>query len=156
MEIEIKETTIHQTELAVDSTGLVVLPTNWADSENQPHYSSTSLSFYKYAKSNAPIEFLSEPDALIEQRSGDWFAPTLLITQALIAEHPLIVNIISGLFTNYLSDFFKGQVKPKANVDFVIETKSGKKSKYVRLTARGTTEQLDVIMQRVKEIANGE
>lgn len=153
---EINETEVDRNDLYTDAAELIMLPSNLPDEPEDYHYSSTAVSFYKYAKTKAPIEFLTEPATLIEQRSGDWYAPMILITQAAIAAHPLIVNVLSGLLANYLFDFFKGQTQPQANLDFVIETKKGKKSKFVRLRARCPAKELDAVMKRVKEIANDE
>lgn len=154
--MELEVTDVGDIDLPADAGEVVILPTNPADDAGKFTYSTSAPTFFKYAKDKAPIRYMTPPEALIERRSGDWFAPTLLLTQKLIHDHPMIFSVVLGVFTNFLTDFFKGQLTPKINIDLVIETKRGSKSKFVRQKTRCTPDELADLMERVKEIANGD
>jgi len=122
MDIKCKEITLES--LKYIKSDISILPNNYLSLNENHKYSSTALSFYKYMKNKIKdeeksIDFYDEPLLLEEKRSGDWFAPILYISSNILI--PLGVSMIS----NYLTDYFRGQRKPKATIKIVHKNNKG-------------------------------
>lgn len=103
----------------------IILPSNFEHDQSDFVYASSSFSFYKYVKESLPLSFLTEPELLMEQRSGEWFAPTILLSSEFIARHPTSVAIICKLSAQYVYDSFKGRFsKPKADLKIIHQKTS--------------------------------
>ena len=135
-------------------TGVTILPANFnADKADDYSYHSTTPSFYKYAENKVEISCLSKPTRLIEQRCGDWFAPTLLFTSTAIVANPQIVSIVCGVISNYIFDYFKGAKKP--NVRLKVLHKQSKASSLTEMNYDGPVEGLSKFADAVLEISKG-
>lgn len=148
MSIEIKE--IETDKLGDASKKVILLPQNYL-SGNDLNYHSTTLSFYKYSKDHLDIEYYSEPEVLVEQRSGEWFGPVLLLTSLAINENPQLPSIICSVIANYVTDFFKGQKKP--NIKLKLIFKETKSSKVTEISYEGDTEGLSKLESSILEVA---
>ncbi len=144
-------TKIETDKLNEISDSIVILPHNYLSDEKY-EYHSTTLSFYKYSKDMLDIRYLSEPEFLIEQRSGEWFAPVLFITSMAISNNPELISIMCSVIANYVTDFFKGQKKPSIRLKVIHkETKS---SKLTEISYEGDLEGLDKLKKSILKITS--
>lgn len=148
MGIETKE--MEADKLGDASNKVMLLPQNYL-SANDLYYHSTTLSFYKYSKEHLDIEYYSEPKVLVEQRSGEWFGPVLLLTSLAINENPQLASIICSVIANYVTDFFKGQKKP--NIKLKVIYKETKSSKVTEISYEGDAEGLCKLESSILEVA---
>lgn len=147
MEFTIKE--IDDPQLDLSSEGIVILPHNYKEDEKH-EYHSTTISFYKYSRDKLDIRYLSKPELLIEQRSGEWFGPLLFISSAALLQNPELISIVCSVIANYITDYFKGKEKPNIRLTFVIE--ETKTSKTTKLSYEGGIEGLDKLPESINEI----
>ena len=67
-----------------------------------------------------------------ENRSIDWFAPTLLFMGTAITQNPELVSITLNVISSYLYDIFKGKKEdPNVHCKFAVKTE-GKKVKSIK------------------------
>jgi hypothetical protein len=149
MEITIKE--INAPKLDVASQNIVILPNNYQSAEKH-EYHSTTISFYKYTKGKLDIEYLTEPELLIEQRSGDWFGPLLLISSSALSQNPELISITCSVIANYVTEFFKGKESPKIRLKVVH--KETKTSKLTEISYDGGLEGLKNLEESIYKIAS--
>ncbi len=148
MSIEKKE--IESFGFDINMSGVVILPSNY-ESEEKYIYPSSTLSFYKYAKSKVDIGCLSNPELLVEQRSGEWFGPVLLFTSQAISENPAIVSITCSVIANYLTEFFKGRSKPKIILQVVHKETNA--TKLTQIVYTGDADGLGDLKEAILEVA---
>lgn len=149
--MELKVTKIEGLQLEIDPQGIVILPQN--HNTNEIHeYHSTTISFYKYSKDKLSIEYLSEPELLVEQRSGDWFGPILLITSTAIAHNPELISITCGVIANYITDFFRGNKDTKIRLKIIH--KETKTSRLTEISYEGGIEGLSQLESSIEKIAS--
>lgn len=153
MSIEIKECSLPN---SMDSyKGVVILPSNYfAENVDAAKYSSTCLSFKKYAEGALPIEFYSEPELLYERRSGEWFSPELLITSAALAANPHLVAIACSVIANHLTELFRGKKSPVVKVR-ILYKKTGK-TETRELTYEGDVAGLESVKDAIGSIATSD
>lgn len=149
MKLEIKELTSDKFD--EQSKGVVILPHNYL-SEEKEEYHSTTLSFYKYSKEKVEIAYLTEPELLVEQRSGEWFGPVLLFTSMALSEKPELVSITCGVIANYVTDFFKGQKEPSVRLKVIH--KETNTSKLTEISYEGDLEGLDKLEKTIFEVVS--
>lgn len=149
MKLEIKELTSDKFD--EQSKGVVILPHNYL-SEEKEEYHSTTLSFYKYSKEKVEIAYLTEPELLVEQRSGEWFGPVILFTSMALSENPELVSITCGIIANYVTDFFKGQKEPSVRLKFIH--KETKTSKLTEISYEGGLEGLGKLEESILEVVS--
>lgn len=147
----IKITEIDGLYLEEKNQGIIILPYNY-EADEKYTYNSTSISFYKYAKSKLEIKYFTEPELLVDQRSGDWFAPILFISSAAISQNPELITIALSVVANYVTDFFKDSTKP--NIRLKIIYKETKTSKLTEIYYEGGLEGLDQLKEPIKIIAS--
>lgn len=132
---------IEQTDLKlIDSDhfpNLMIFPEIIEDGQNI--YASSTVSFFKFARNFININFIKNPDIVIEQRSIDWFGPTLLFTTAALTQNPELVSISINVLSNYISDFFKGQKEPNIKLNVMIQKS---KAEYTKINYEGPKEGL--------------
>lgn len=116
---------------------LMILPEIIEDDQNI--YASSTVSFFKFARNFININFIKKPDMLLEQRSIDWFGPTLLFTTAALTQNPDLVSISINVLSNYIYDYFKGQKEPNIKLNIMIQKS---KTEYTKLNYEGTKEGL--------------
>lgn len=149
MKLEIKELMLDKFDDL--SEGVVILPHNYL-SEDKEEYYSTTLSFYKYSKEKVEIAYLTKPELLVEQRSGEWFGPVLLFTSYSLSQNPELVSITCGVIANYVTDFFKGQKKP--HIRLKVIHKETKTSKLIEISYEGDLEGLDKLEKSIIEVVS--
>ena len=110
---------------AAAENAVVLLPTGYLSNTDRTEYHSTAISFFKFAQKEMPVQFATEPRTMLEQRSGDWFAPAMAITNQVINDHPVIVSVICGVISNYVFAFMTSVKRPRVHVDLVIERTRG-------------------------------
>ncbi|WPO68204.1 hypothetical protein SDC64_04545 [Acinetobacter haemolyticus] len=115
----------------------------------QSIYSSSSISFYKYAKNQVNLNYIRKPDIVLEQRSIDWFGPTLLITTTALTQNPELVSITLNVISNYITDFFKGSQEPDIKVSLLIQQS---KTKFKKLDYEGNKDGLKEIEKLIKQL----
>ena len=128
---------------------VMLLPTNFAQLPQSREYHSNTISFVKFARGQLDLDYAFEPETLLEQRSEDWFAPALLLSNQLIADHPLIVSVICGVISNYLFAVFKNRPKPQVSLDLICERTAS--STYVRISYKGDVEGLTQLQEVVRK-----
>ena len=153
MEIETRE--IDGLNLSPVPGGVIILPSNIRAFPGEYEYSSSAPTLAKFLRRELGVEFYSPPERILEQRSGDWYAPLLLISQALISENPLVINILCGLISNYISDRFNGIRKPAVHLSFLVEKKStpDERSKYIQVSYSGSNEELKAVIDAIVKVA---
>lgn len=150
MKLEIKELTSDKFD-EPPSKGVVILPHNYLSDEKE-EYHSTSLSFYKYSKEKVEIAYLTEPELLVEQRSGEWFGPLLLFTSTALSQNTELVSITCGVIANYVTDFFKGQKEPRVRLKVIH--KETEISKLTEISYEGSLEGLDKLERSILEVVS--
>lgn len=98
---------------------LMILPELTKDEQNI--YASSTVSFLKFARKFININYLKEPNIVLEQRSIEWFGPTLLFTTAALAQNPELVSIALNVLSNYISDYFKGHKEPNVKLNIMVQ-----------------------------------
>ena len=115
----------------------------------QSIYSSSSISFYKYAKNQVNLNYIRKPDIVLEKRSIDWFGPTLLITTTALTQNPELVSITLNVISNYITDFFKGSQEPDIKVSLLIQQS---KTKFKKLDYEGNKDGLKEIEKLIEQL----
>jgi hypothetical protein len=142
---------IEQTDLKIiDSdhySNLMILPEIIEDGQNI--YASSTVSFFKFARNYINLNFIKKPDIVIEQRSIEWFGPTLLFTTAALTQNPELVSISINVLSNYISDLFKGQKDPNIKLNFMIQKSEGE---YTKLNYEGPKEGLIEIEKLIAKL----
>lgn len=100
-------------------TDLVIIPE--LAKNGQDIYSSEIISFHKYANNQIKLDYLKKPDLLLEQRSAEWFGPTLLITTAALTQNTELISIALSVISNYLTEYFKGRKEPNIKISFITQ-----------------------------------
>ena len=100
-------------------TDLVIIPELAKNGQNI--YSSEIISFHKYANNQIKLDYLKKPDLLLEQRSAEWFGPTLLITTAALTRNTELISIALSVISNYLTEYFKGRKEPNIKISFITQ-----------------------------------
>ncbi|WP_421340567.1 hypothetical protein [Aeromonas veronii] len=134
---------------SLDSNGIVILPCNYLDTDNY-EYHSTAISFYKYASQKIHIEYFTEPEFLIDQRSGDWFGPLLLITSTAVTQNPELISITCGVISSYITDFFKGN--GSGNIKFKLIYKEVDDMKITEFSYEGSLDGLPYLENSINKI----
>lgn len=148
MVVKIKE--VDGLELNEENQGIIILPYNYEANEKYT-YNSTSISFHKYAKSKLDIKYFTEPEILVEQRSGDWFAPILFVSSVAMTQNPEMISIALSVIANYVTDFFKGKDSP--NIQLKVIHKETKTSKLTEIYYEGKLEGLSILKETIELIA---
>lgn len=145
--------TIEQLDIESDicnQDAIMVMPINYSI-DNLNKYSSTTISFWKYARNKIEIELFSEPKMLVEQRSGEWFGPTILLSSSILTGNNELISVLCGVISNYLTDFFKGNAKePKIKLK-VLYTETDT-TKTTEISYEGDIEGIDKLEQSIKEV----
>tara|TARA_R110001599_G_scaffold75302_1_gene206909 strand:- start:1311 stop:1778 length:468 start_codon:yes stop_codon:yes gene_type:complete len=149
MDITVKE--IDAPQLDCSSEEIVILPHNYQADEGY-EYHSTTISFYKYSRDKLDIKYLTEPELLVEQRSGDWFGPLLFISSSALLQNPELVSIMCGVIANYVTDFFKSSDKP--NIRLKVIHKETKTSKLTEISYEGGLEGLDKLEESINRVVS--
>lgn len=155
MEITVKE--IDAPQFDCSSGDVVILPHNYQADEGY-EYHSTTISFYKYSRDKLDIKYFTEPELLVEQRSGDWFGPLLFISSSALLQNPELISIMCGVIANYVTDFFESSDKPNIRLKVIHEEK--KTSKLTEISYEGGLEGLGKLEESINKIvsksSNGE
>jgi hypothetical protein len=114
-------------------------------------YSSTVLSFWKYARKDVNIELFSEPQSLVEQRSSEWFGPTVLFTSSMLAGNNELVSIYCNIVSNYLYDFFKGNSE-NPSIKLKVLYKETKSSRTTEISYEGDISGIKELEKSIVEI----
>lgn len=156
---------IEVTELSLDyaipddaSNSLLLLPMSIEHTlQGQEYvvYASSTTSVLKLLKSNSiPVRLaISETKRIAyqENRSSDWFAPTILISSALLSQNPELVSLAINIISSYVYDIFKGKAAdPSTRCTFAYVGKA--KGKMVHY--EGPVSGLSKIPQIIKELEN--
>ena len=148
LSIKIETTEIMKIDFNENVVTVLPVSSNECDLHN---YSSTALSFLKYAKRDIDIELLSEPKTLVEQRSGEWFGPMILITSSLLSGNSALVSVLCGVVSNYLTDFFKGKSEEPV-VKLKVLYKETKSSKTTEISYEGDIQGIESLEQSILEV----
>jgi len=128
-------------------------PNNYL-SETQHEYHSTALSFHKFCNGKLDVKYWSEPELLIEQRSGEWFGPVLLISSMAISENPALISITCSVIANYVTDFFQGTKRQDVRLKFIH--KKMKTSTLTEITYEGDINGIDKLEASILKVINQE
>lgn len=119
----------------IASRPLLIAPVNIDADPDDYYYSSTSLSFRKFAHEETGLEFLTKPSKLLDQRSADVFLPTIIFTLSHLSQNPEIAAVLLETATNFIKISLGSISKkdPVAEVKIIIsnpEQESYKKLEY--------------------------
>lgn len=143
--------TIQQIDLQLSNldhySDLMILPELTEDKQNI--YASSTVSFFKFARKFININYVKKPDIVLEQRSIDWFGPTLLFTTAALTQNPELVSVALNVLSNYISDYFKGQRAPNIKINIVIQKS---KTEYTNFMYEGPQDGLTEIEKVIEKL----
>jgi hypothetical protein len=143
--------TIQQIDLQLSNldhySDLMILPELTEDKQNI--YASSTVSFFKFARKFININYVKKPDIVLEQRSIDWFGPTLLFTTAALTQNPELVSVALNVLSNYISDYFKGQRAPNIKINIVIQKS---KTEYTNFMYEGPKDGLTEIEKVIEKL----
>jgi hypothetical protein len=101
------------------------------ESEDIVYLQSSISVLKKLTQNGVKVSFAvgeMESCSYIENRSVEWFGPTLFFSLAAISQNPNIVSICLSVLSSYIYDIFKGKNEnPNIRCSFVIEDKKKKK-----------------------------
>lgn len=150
MSIAISEIELEGSEF--DKGSFTLMPVSF-NNEDRNKYSSTALSFWKYARNDLDIELFSEPQMLVEQRSGEWFGPAILLSSALVTGNSELISVFCGVVSNYLTDFFKGNPAPP-KIKLKVLYKETKTTKTTEISYEGDINGLDKLESSILDVVN--
>lgn len=148
MKIKMRE--IEPNNLGSSKKNLTIMPCSIFDGDVHV-YSSTVLSFWKYARKKLDVELFSEPHSLFEQRSNEWFGPTVLFTSSMLTENSELVSIYCNVLSSYLYDFFKGS-NQKTSVKLKVIYKEKKSSKTTEISFEGDASGIGFLEESIMEV----
>ena len=89
------------------------------------------------------------PD-IVEHGFVEFVAPTLFVSFAAISLNPQLLAVALGVFSNYISDFFKGRLDNNvAHLNIIVKTKS---RTYRRISYRGPVNGIDSLPKIISSI----
>ena len=142
---------IQQTDLQLFNldhySDLMILPELMEDEQNI--YASSTVSFFKFARKLININYIEQPDMVLEQRSIDWFGPTLLFTTAALTQNPELVSVAINVLSNYISDYFKGHKEPNVKLNIIVQKS---KTEYTKFMYEGPKDGLTEIEKVIKNL----
>ncbi|WP_171262694.1 hypothetical protein [Acinetobacter sp. ANC 4470] len=144
--MNIKQTDFESQEFE-NYQNLMIVPELIEDEQNI--YSSSSISFYKYAKNQVNLNYIKKPDIVLEQRSIDWFGPTLLITTTALTQNPELISITLNVISNYITDFLKGRNEPNIKFSLLIQES---RTRFKKLDYEGNKEGLKEVDKLIKQL----
>ncbi len=119
----------------VDDRPITILPSNLDELSTNYMYSSTAISFHKYAKRHLELDYLTKPEKLYAQQSVDVFLPAILFGVGQVVQNPDLVKMFLEVAFNYVKETFLGDKTPTVRATFLSrETES---EKYVSVTYEG-------------------
>ncbi len=77
-------------------TKLILLPENFNDG-SRDKYPESTISFEKYARQHLDVDYLSQPELVVEKRSGEWFGPIIFVSSALLIDSSFSASVLSGV-----------------------------------------------------------
>lgn len=149
MEITVRE--IDAPQFDCSSEDVVILPHNYQIDEGY-EYHSTTISFYKYSRDKLDIKYFTEPELLIEQRSGDWFGPLLFISSSALLQNPDLISIMCGVIANYVTDFLKST--DKSNIRLKVIHKETRTSKLTEISYEGGLKGLNKLEESINKVVS--
>jgi hypothetical protein len=122
------------------------------DDQEYVVYPASTTSVLKLLKSNSiPAKLATYENKKVayqENRSSDWFGPTILFTSALLLQNPELVSIVINIISSYVYDIFKGKaVDPSARCTFAYIGESKKKRVYYEGPLSGLSEVRGIITE---------
>lgn len=89
-----------------------------------------------------------------DEQSIALIAPIIFITSQLIAQNPLLLDVMVGVVSNYVYDVIRGTHREdKVKMEYVVETKSGL---YKKLTYEGNVDGMKEIPKIIRETHDGQ
>jgi hypothetical protein len=157
MSIEIKDYAFNNKEILL-SNAIYVLPSNYY-TETDPlkyYYPSTLPNFLKLAKKERlAVEVVGQGSNynLSEKRSGEWFAPLLLISSLYASQNPTAVSIAVNMVSAYLVTCLNGRKDSSVSLDVVVIKDENIKATMIsyRGPINGLSEIKDVIQKAVSD-----
>lgn len=97
-------------EISVESVcDIVLLPRSIKNEENNIYNSTTSAVLKLLNQNGLKTDLYNKNELKFqENRSFEWFGPTLFVTAMAISQNPNLVSIALGIISNYLTDVLKG------------------------------------------------
>ncbi|WP_163120952.1 hypothetical protein [Acinetobacter portensis] len=145
--------TIQQTDLQLTNldnySDLMILPELIEDEQNI--YVASTVSFYKFAKKFININYVKEPNIVLEQRSIEWFGPTLLFTTAALAQNPELVSIALNVLSNYISDYFKGHKEPNVKLNIIVQKSKTEYSNFMYEGPKDGLIEIEKVIESLKK-----
>jgi len=137
--VEVESFGVAVGELMADRA-ITILPSNTKEAASEYMYSSTSMSFQKYARKHLALDYLTKPERLYTQKSVDVFLPAILFGLGQVIENPDLVKLLLEVTFNYVKETFVGDKAPTVKATFV--SKETEKEKYLSVTYEGPLEGL--------------
>lgn len=122
---------------------VTILPSNLKEAPSKYMYSSTSISFQKYARKHLALDYLTKPERLYTQQSVDVFLPAILFGVGQVVENPDLVKALLEVAFNYVKETFVGDKTPTVKTTFV--SKETEEEKYLSVTYEGPLDGLKSI-----------
>ncbi|WP_145600557.1 hypothetical protein [Yersinia frederiksenii] len=151
--MEIKQKNYELDLPEIEGNSLIIIPERYCLGSDEGMYSSTSISFMKDIGQKIPVEFLVDPKSLLEQRSFEWFGPTLYIATKLITEYPDIIDLVVDAIANCAKRMTVRSDSAVLKFNVICEVKNDEKK--VELNYEGSLEGLKELKEILKEVVNG-
>jgi hypothetical protein len=150
--MNLKITEIDYHKIISEDENIVILPINFFEQNSDKYfYPDNALSFFKFAKQKIDIKFFTEPDLLLTQQSGEWFAPILLVTSEFIVRNPACSSILYGLITSYIYDILRAS-KKKKDINLKVICHETKNQKWTEIHYQGSVDGIESITNAIIEV----
>lgn len=159
MSIEIQEVNyIMSITPLLESDNILILPNNVNDlNADILIYPSTTSSLIKEFKTKGLVASIlgnsEKQTAYQDNRSIDWFAPTLFVTSTLLSQNPELINIALNVISNYLTDIFKG-IKKDPTAKLTLVHRDDIKMRYTKINYDGPVSGLTEVKDIIKKLGN--
>jgi hypothetical protein len=145
-------------DLVREASRIVFLPSNFeTDNKENMHFPSTLPTVLKLAKKEGlAVCVFGDPVStkLLEQRSFEWFAPSMFISSLYFSSNPDGVSIALNMLSNYLTTIFAGLPKStEGSVSLNIFYKNEKTGLTKKVSYKGPSSGLKEVSRSVKALA---
>jgi len=98
------------------TSDVVVLPVAHLQKDLTIYHSSAPSLLKHLQRSGITSDYIDEPESLYEQRSNDWFGPSLMIFHSVYTSNPDIFKLLLEALTSHLKNLYPSDPTPNLRV----------------------------------------
>lgn len=102
------------------NTSVVALPVLHLQHDRTTYAASTPSLLKHLTRSGITATYLSEPDSLFEQRSIDWFGPSLMILHSVYTANPDIFKVVLDAILSHTKQLYPSDSKPNLRFSIIM------------------------------------